>query len=83
MKHYQPLDIACRIPVSAFDIACRIPVRLVEVDVQIALQLAFKFNIYAYDAYFLQCAKSLLCPLITLDKRLQRVARVLNIPVLE
>lgn len=68
---------------SAYDIARQIPVRLVQVDIRAALQLAFEFKIYAYDAYFLQCAKSLLSPLLTLDKRLQRVARATNIPVLE
>ena len=60
-----------------------IPVRLVAVDIQKALKLAIDFNIYAYDAYFLQCAKSLSSPLITLDSRMQQVAKKLNIDVLE
>jgi predicted nucleic acid-binding protein len=60
-----------------------IPVRLISIDIQQALKLAFKFNIYAYDAYFLHCAKSLSRPLITLDKRMKQVAAELNIEVLE
>ncbi len=40
-------------------------------------------NIYAYDAYFLQCAKQLSYPLITLDKRMKKIAYDLNIDVLE
>jgi len=60
-----------------------IPVRLISIDVQQALKLAIEFNIYAYDAYFLQCAKSLSHPLITLDKRMKQVATELNIEVLE
>ena len=64
-------------------IATQIPVRLLTVDISMALKLALKFNIYAYDAYFLQCAKSLSCPLITLDKRMKQVASDLNIQVLE
>ena len=68
---------------SAFKITSLIPVRLVAVDIQQALELAFKLNIYAYDAYFLQCAKSLSCPLITLDKKMKQAALDLKIPLLE
>ncbi len=60
-----------------------IPVRLVSVDIRQALKLASDFNIYAYDAYFLQCAKSLSCPLITLDQRMKKVAIELSIELLE
>jgi len=69
--------------VSAYDAVSRIPVRLVSVDIQLALQLALEFNIYAYDAYFLQCAMQLSSPLITLDKRMKQVARDLNIEIME
>jgi predicted nucleic acid-binding protein len=48
-----------------------------------SLRLALEFNINAYDAYFLQCAKQLSSPLITLDKRMKQVARDLNIGILE
>lgn len=60
-----------------------IPVRLVAIDIKKALKLAFEFNIYAYDAYFLQCAKSFACPLITLDKRMKQVAIDINVDILE
>jgi len=60
-----------------------IPVRLIPVDIQKALKLAIEYKIYAYDAYFLQCAKQLSCPLITLDKRMKKVAHDLNIKVVE
>lgn len=60
-----------------------IPVRLVAIDIQKTLRLAIEFKIYAYDAYFLQCAKSLSSPLITLDNRMKQVAAKLNIDVLE
>lgn len=68
---------------SVLDIIRHIPVRLIKVDIRAALQLAFEFNVYAYDAYFLQCAKFLSSPLLTLDKRLQKVAQALNISILE
>jgi len=68
---------------ATFVIASHIPVRLVTVDIQKALKLALEFNIYAYDAYFLLCAKSFACPLLTIDKRMKQVANNLNIEILE
>lgn len=68
---------------SALEITNLIPVRLVTIDIQKALKIAFDYNIYAYDAYFLQCAKSFACPLITLDKRMKQVAIDINIDLLE
>jgi predicted nucleic acid-binding protein len=68
---------------SAFKITSLIPVRLVAIDIRQALKLASEFNIYAYDAYFLQCAQSLSCSLITLDKRMKQIAVDLNIEILE
>jgi len=68
---------------SAQNRANSIPVRLVNIDTYKALKLAIKYNIYAYDAYFLQGAKTLSHPLITLDKRMRHVANELNIELLE
>ena len=68
---------------SAQKAASVIPVRLINIDVLSALKLAIECNIYAYDAYFLHCAKSLSHPLITLDKRMRKIAIELNIEVLE
>lgn len=61
----------------------KIPVRLLQVDIQKALKMALEFNIYAYDAYFLQSAIALSSPLITLDNRMKQVAAELSIEVLE
>ncbi|TPW13231.1 MAG: hypothetical protein FD130_1607 [Halothiobacillaceae bacterium] len=60
-----------------------IPVRLISIDIQQALKLAIEFNMYAYDAYFLQCARSMSLPLITLDNRMKQVAIKLSIEVWE
>ena len=60
-----------------------IPVRLIAVDIYEALKIAIDNNIYAYDAYFLQCAKSLSCPLLTLDKNMKIVAKKIGISVVE
>lgn len=62
--------------------ASSIPVRLMSIDITQALQLAIDFNIYAYDAYFLQCAINHSCPLLTLDKGMKKVAKQLYIKIL-
>jgi len=61
----------------------RIPVRFLAVDVDRAVTLAFEFNIYAYDAYFLLCARTQACPLLTLDRRMHTIAGELGITTLE
>ena len=60
-----------------------IPLRLMSIDITQALKLAIDFNIYAYGAYFLQCAIDHSCPLLTLDKSMIKVAKQLNIKILE
>jgi predicted nucleic acid-binding protein len=72
--------------VNVYQITQQIPVRLLAVDIGKALDIALKFNIYAYDAYdayFLECARALARPLITLDRRMQQIARELGIEILE
>jgi len=66
-----------------WDVVCRIPVELVEIDIRKALTLAVRFGIYAYDAFFLQCALHLRCPLLTLDRAMCRVASELKIKLVE
>ena len=68
---------------QAYEAANSIPVRLAAVDIRQALKLALEYNIYAYDAYFLQCALQFSAPLITLDKRMKQVAEDLKIGIVE
>lgn len=60
-----------------------IPVRLVGVDIQASLKIAAEHGIYAYEAYFLQCARVYSLPLLTLDKRMKQVAEEFGLQVLE
>ncbi|MBI9084563.1 MAG: type II toxin-antitoxin system VapC family toxin [Desulfobacterales bacterium] len=60
-----------------------IPVDLRPTDIRSALKIAAAYNIYAYDAYFLECAISLRSPLLTLDRGMKRVARDMGIALLE
>jgi len=68
---------------AAWDAATAVPVEFVEIDARAALLLAGHFGIYAYDAYFLQCAMDTKRPLLTLDRGMKRVAKELNIELLE
>ncbi|MDA3797916.1 MAG: type II toxin-antitoxin system VapC family toxin [Kiritimatiellae bacterium] len=68
---------------SVWDATQQIPVDLRNINIRDALKIVSKFNIYAYDAYFLVCAISLGCPLITLDRRMIEVAQSLGIQIME
>jgi len=65
----------------AFNISQGIPVRLVPIKIYDALRIAVKFNIYAYDAFYLQCCLEAKLPLISLDNRMCEVAKDLAIKV--
>jgi predicted nucleic acid-binding protein len=68
---------------AAWQACSAITVELRRVDVDAALELAARHGIYAYDAYYLQCAASLRSPLLTLDQRLVRVAVAAGVRVME
>lgn len=61
----------------------RLPLSFVPYDLSRALELCHLHNIYAYDAYVVECAERLHLPLITLDARMMAVARTLTLPVIE
>jgi predicted nucleic acid-binding protein len=67
---------------SAWEAVQHIPVDLRNTDIKSALKIAIKFNIYAYDAYFLECAVNLRAPLLTLDRGMQRVAQEIGITIM-
>jgi len=48
-----------------------------------ALKLSKQSDMYAYDAYLLDCAIRYKAPLLTLDLRLKASAQKLNIETLE
>ena len=58
-------------------------IRYVDVYLYDAIQLSNKYNIYAYDAYLLQCAKETSSSLMTLDQRMIELAKEAGITVLE
>jgi len=68
---------------TVWEIVQLIPVELRHTDIRSALEIALKYNIYAYDAYFLECASKSRSPLLTLDRTMQKVAASMGITVLE
>ncbi|MBU1736736.1 MAG: hypothetical protein KKG35_01205 [Proteobacteria bacterium] len=68
---------------GAFDETMNIPVELRDIEIKNALQIACREKIYAYDAYFLECALLLRCPLLSLDGRMQDIAASLGIKTIE
>lgn len=60
-----------------------IPIRYISPDFTNVLTLSHKNNIYAYDAYFLDCAIRHKAPVLTMDRRLMKTARASNVTILE
>ena len=69
--------------IDAIDASHSISMETVEINLKDAIRLAGKYNIYAYDAYILQCAVEYGLPLISLDNELIEIARRENIQVIE
>lgn len=57
-----------------FSIFESIPLRVVDVDLANALAIAGQANLYAYDAFLIECAVRHHAPLLTLDGELKRAA---------
>jgi predicted nucleic acid-binding protein len=60
-----------------------IPLRYIEPDFVKVLELSKQANIYAYDAYFLDCAIRQRAPLLTLDKKLKESAQNIKVETME
>jgi predicted nucleic acid-binding protein len=60
-----------------------IPIRYIETDFINVLSISQKAAMYAYDAYFLDCAERQKAPLLTLDRRLKASALDFNIKTVE
>ena len=60
-----------------------IPLRYMAIGLGSALAIAQRTNIYAYDAYFLDCAMRYAAPVLTLDKGMKRAAKMLDIRIVE
>lgn len=68
---------------KGLEIFQNIPLRYIEPDFANAVSISKQTNMYAYDAYFLDCALRMKAPLLTLDAKLKNTARQLNISIQE
>ncbi|MCL4506107.1 MAG: type II toxin-antitoxin system VapC family toxin [Chloroflexi bacterium] len=69
--------------IEAIEIYQEIPLEITEINLKVAVRLAGKYDIYAYDAYILQCAIEHDLPLISLDQNLIDIAKHEGIQVIE
>lgn len=60
-----------------------IPIRLRDADMEMAMDIAAQYDLYAYDAYVIACARENRCSLISLDKNLLQAARRARVSILE
>ncbi len=60
-----------------------IPIRYIDIDFPHSLKLSYDNNIYAYDAYFLDCALRHNTPILSLDNDMINRARKIGIDILE
>ena len=60
-----------------------IPIRPCDGDLAGAIDLCAGLELYAYDAYVIQCALKHRCPLLTLDRRLMDAAQRAGARVVE
>ncbi len=61
----------------------KIPIKSHDVRLDSVLELSRKYNLYAYDVYFLLCAKNLKVPLLSLDQQMVENGRKMKINILE
>ena len=76
-----------RIDLEAAERALRaysqIPIHGVEIDLRSAVNLSHELNVYAYDAYVIDCALRRGAPLISLDGGLLEACRRAKIEIIE
>jgi len=77
----QRLDIV--LAQQALEVYSGIPIKFVDVPLDVTLELSRSQNIYACDAYLIQCAQQTSTSLLTLDNGLKSVARQVGVHVLE
>jgi predicted nucleic acid-binding protein len=68
---------------QALTVYREIPIQFIDVPLEKALELSHAQNIYAYDAYLLQCAQQTSTSLLTLDHRLKDAAENAGVHTLE
>ena len=68
--------------INAFLYFTKIPIKTIEINIEGALEIAWEYNIYAYDACYLESAKRLNIPLLTFDANMKNIGEKLGITIL-
>jgi len=68
--------------INAFNFFKKIPIKTIEINIEKALEIAWDYKIYAYDACYLESAKRLNLPLLTFDGNMIKVGNELGINIL-
>ena len=68
--------------INAYNYFLKIPVKTIEIDIEKALEIAWDYKIYAYDACYLEAAKRLHLPLLTFDDNMIKVGKELNVKIM-
>jgi predicted nucleic acid-binding protein len=68
---------------QALTVYREIPIKFIDVPLEKALELSHAHNMYAYDAYLIQCAQQTSTSLLTLDNELKVAAENAGVHTLE
>ena len=68
--------------INAFNYFKDIPIKIVQINIEKALEIACDYNIYAYDACYLEAAKRLNLSLLTFDGNMAKVGKEMGIKIL-
>jgi len=68
--------------IDAFNYFKKIPIKTIEIDIEKALEIAWNYKIYAYDACYLESAKRLNLPLLTFDGNMIKVGKEIGINII-
>jgi predicted nucleic acid-binding protein len=61
----------------------KIPIQFCSIDLEKAIKISSKLNIYAYDAYFIECAERNKSPLLSIDQGMIDAAKKYGIKIIE
>ena len=61
----------------------KMSIRYIDIDIYHAMELSNRYQIYAYDAYLLECSLSHSVKLLSLDKKMCELAKLAGITVIE
>ncbi len=75
--------ISIELAKQALAVYREIPIKFIDVPLEKTLEITHTHNMYAYDAYLIQCAQQTSTSLLTLDKGLKVIAERMGISVLE